>query len=54
MSFIQQLTFFLAVVIATLFILSMVFNQTITYYRILEKARRFGRKKKLTNEPIRL
>ncbi|HYG00706.1 MAG TPA: hypothetical protein VD815_11480 [Candidatus Saccharimonadales bacterium] len=53
MSFIQHLTFFLAVVIATLFIVTLVFNQTLTYYRILEKARKFG-KKRLRNQDLNL
>lgn len=53
MSFLQQLTFFLAVIIATLFIISLVFNQTVTYYKILEKARKFG-KKKLSRQPVKL
>ena len=44
MSFLQQLTFMLAVILATIFIISLVFNQTMTYYRILEKARKFGKK----------
>ncbi len=46
MSIIQQLTFMLAVILATIFIISLVFNQTVTYYRILEKARKFGKKPK--------
>ena len=45
MSVLQQLTFMLAVILATIFIISLVFNQTVTYYRILEKARKFVKKK---------
>ena len=50
MSVLQQLTFMLAVILATIFIISLVFNQTVTYYRILEKARKFVKKTKIRNQ----
>ena len=50
MSFLQQLTFMLAVILATIFIISLVFNQTMAYYRILEKARKFGKKAKIRKQ----
>jgi uncharacterized membrane protein YccF (DUF307 family) len=50
MSFLQQLTFMLAVILATIFIISLVFNQTMIYYRILEKARKFGKKTQIRKQ----
>lgn len=44
MSFLQQLSFILAVVVATIFIIFLVVNQTVNYYKLLEKARRFTKK----------
>lgn len=54
MSLLQQLTFLLAVILVSIFVISMVFNQTVTYFRILEKARKFVKRpvliKKVTTD----
>jgi len=44
MNFLGYLSFILAVVFAMVFIICMVIQQIVTYYSILEKARKFSKK----------